>query len=43
MGIEENRALGSRWIDGIWNQGKLATIDESFDSRFTFNYPLVSS
>jgi len=38
MGIEENKALVSRWIDEIWNQGKLATIDEIFDSSFTFNY-----
>jgi predicted ester cyclase len=38
MGIEENKALVSRWIDEVWNQGKLATIDEIFDPSFTFNY-----
>jgi hypothetical protein len=40
MGIEENKALVSRWIDEIWNQSKLATVDEIFDSSFTFQLRL---
>jgi predicted ester cyclase len=31
--ISENEAILHRWIDEVWNNGKLETIDELFDEQ----------
>lgn len=40
MGVEENKALGTRVLEEVWNQSKMDTIDEIFGSGFTFNFAL---
>jgi len=36
---EENKAIARRWIDEIWSEGNMATIDELFATDFIFHYP----
>lgn len=38
MSTEENKVLGRRWIEEIWDKGNLAVVDEILASNFVFHY-----
>ena len=38
MSIEENKAIGRRWVEEIWDKGNLAAFDELLAPQFVCNY-----
>jgi len=38
MSTEENKVLGRRWIEEIWDKGNLAVVNEILASNFVFHY-----
>ena len=38
MSTEENKALGRRWIEEIWNKGNLGVLDELATADFVFHW-----
>jgi steroid delta-isomerase-like uncharacterized protein len=37
VGIEENKIVGRRWIEEVWQKG--SSLDELIDENFSFDYP----
>jgi len=38
MSVEQNKALGRRWVEEIWGKGNLAAIDEIYATKFIWNW-----
>jgi len=38
MSVEQNKALGRRWVEEIWGKGNLAVIDEIYATNFIWNW-----
>lgn len=38
MSTEENKALGRRWTEEVWNKGNLAAMDELLAANFVFHW-----
>ena len=38
MGIEANKALVRRWVEEVWNEGKLELIDELASEQFVLHH-----
>ena len=38
MSVEDNKTIGKRWINEIWQEASSAAINELFAADFTYNY-----
>jgi steroid delta-isomerase-like uncharacterized protein len=40
MSIEENKALVRRWVEEVWNQGRLDVLDELYTPDWVGHFPV---
>ena len=40
MSIEQNKAIARRWMDEVWQNASLSSMDELLAPDFVFNYPM---